>query len=383
MNQPRYAAVASAGFAAFVNIYAIQALLPTLCGVFHASRASVGLTISATTLAVALFSPLAGLVGSWMDRRQKVLIAMIGLVVCGLGAASSPSLEAMIAWRFAQGMFLPLLSSAIMTWLGEDSDPAVVGHTMSIYVAWTSVGGVCGRLTAGILGHHLGWRTAMVVLALLTGMAAAVLLSQLPDRKASPDLQGLSLRHMLALLREKRWRYTLAAGFCILFGVVGVFSYVTYYLSAPPFSLGPDRLSLLFLVYLLATTVTPMAGRMFAKVGYARSFRYSSLLGFAGILLTLKPYLPLVLLGLGLCAASAFIGQSCLSGYVSHSAGERRSLALGLYLSAYYLGGCAAGFVPAWAYAAGGWTGCAALFGAVYLTSATALAARLRMPKGC
>lgn len=46
---------------------------------------------------------------------------------------------------------------------------------MSIYVAWTSVGGVCGRLTAGILGYHFGWRTAMVALALLTGAAAAVL----------------------------------------------------------------------------------------------------------------------------------------------------------------------------------------------------------------
>lgn len=107
--------MAAAGFAAFVNIYAIQALLPTLCEFFHSSRAGVGLTISATTLAVALFSPLAGLVGSWMGRRQKVLLAMVGLVCCGLGAALAPTLNSMIGWRFAQGMFLPLLSSAIMT----------------------------------------------------------------------------------------------------------------------------------------------------------------------------------------------------------------------------------------------------------------------------
>lgn len=378
MSQPRFSAVAAAGFAAFVNIYAIQALLPTLCEVFHSSRASVGLTISATTLAVALFSPLAGLVGSWLGRRQKVFIAMLGLVLCGLGAALAPTLKALIAWRFAQGMFLPLLSSAILTWIGEDSEPRSVGHTMSIYVAWTSVGGVCGRLTAGILGYHFGWRAAMVVLALITGAAAALLLAKIPDRAASPGSRGLSPAAMLGLLRRKRWRNALLGGFCTLFGVVGVFSYITYHLAAAPFSLSPDRISLLFLVYLLATFVTPAAGRLFNTYGYSRSLRYASLLGFGGILLTLNAHLPVVLLGLGLCAASAFISQSCLSGYVSALAGEQRSLGLGLYLSAYYLGGCAAGFVPAWAYAAGGWTACAALFGAVYLTLATAIAARLR-----
>lgn len=378
MSQPRCSAVAAAGFAAFLNIYAIQALLPTLCEFFHSSRAGVGLTISATTLAVALFSPLAGLIGSWIGRRQKVQVAMVGLVLCGLGAALAPTLKAMIAWRFAQGMFLPLLSSAIMTWIGEDSEPRSVGRIMSIYVAWTSVGGVCGRLTAGILGYHFGWRTAMVVLALLTGAAAAVLLARLPDRPASSDARGISPLHMLRLLSSKRWRNALLGGFCTLFGVVGVFSYITYHLASAPFSLSPDRLSLLFLVYLMATVVTPAAGRLFEVYGYSRSLRYASLLGFGGILLTLSLHLPVVLLGLGLCAASAFISQSCLSGYVSALAGEQRSLGLGLYLSAYYLGGCAAGFVPAWAYAAGGWTACAALFGAIYLTLATAVAARLR-----
>lgn len=378
MNQPRFSAVAAAGFAAFVNIYAIQALLPTLCEVFHSSRASVGLTISATTLAVALFSPLAGLVGSWLGRRQKVFLAMLGLMLCGLGAALAPTLKALIAWRFAQGMFLPLLSSAILTWIGEDCEPRSVGHTMSIYVAWTSVGGVCGRLTAGILGYHFGWRTAMVVLALVTGAAAALLLTKIPDRAASPGSGALSPAAMVGLLRSKRWRNALFGGFCTLFGVVGVFSYITYHLASAPFSLSPDRISLLFLVYLLATFVTPAAGRLFHTYGYSRSLRYASLVGFAGILLTLNAHLPLVLLGLALCASSAFISQSCLSGYVSALAGEQRSLGLGLYLSAYYLGGCAAGFVPAWAYAAGGWTACAALFGAVYLTLATAVAASLR-----
>lgn len=162
--------------------------------------------------------------------------------------------------------------------------------------------------------------------------------------------------------------------------MVGVFSYITYHLAAAPFGLSPDRLSLLFLVYLLATVVTPAAGRLFAAYGYSRSLRCASLVGFAGILLTLNMYLPVALLGLGpvrrlgLCQPMI----PCLSGYVSALAGEQRSLGLGLYLSAYYLVGARPASCPPGLMLLVGRTACAALFGAVYLTLATAVAARLR-----
>ncbi|MBT9588507.1 MFS transporter [bacterium] len=374
--KPRFSAVAAAGFAAFLNIYAVQALLPTLCQAFSAPRAQVGLIISATTLAVALFSPLAGLLGARMRRRTKLTVALTGLTVCGMGAALAPDLQAMMAWRFAQGAFLPLLSSSIMTWIGEDCQENRVGHTMSIYVTWTVIGGVCGRLTAGVLGYHLGWRAAMVALAVLTGAAASVVLARVPDKIASNSTHT-PWREMLGLLRSRQLRTALLTGFLILFCVVGVFSYITYYLSAAPFNLSSDRLGALFLVYLLGTIVTPWAGRMFHKIGYPLALRYASLLGLVGVLLTLHPYLGSVLVGMLFCSTSAFISQSAMSGYVSAHAPNQRSQALGLYLSAYYLGGCAAGFIPAWAWNLGAWPACALLFASAYLTCAGTLARRL------
>lgn len=375
---PRHTAVAAAGFAAFLNIYAVQALLPTLCQAFQAPRSEVGLIISATTLAVALFSPLAGFWGARMRRRSKLCLALTGLTLCGMGAALSPTLSAMTAWRFAQGAFLPLLSSAIMTWIGEDSHEDQVGHTMSIYVTFTVIGGVCGRLTAGVLNAHFGWRLAMTALALLTAAAAAVVLARVPDKRPAPGQASPNWRELVTLMRCPRLSAAMLTGFSILFCVVGVFSYITYYLSAPPFCLGSDRLGCLFLVYLLGTVVTPAAGRMFARIGYARALQYASWLGFAGVAMTVYPQLGSVMLGMALCSTSAFISQSAVSGFVSSLAGDRRSQALGLYLSAYYLGGCLAGFLPALAFHQGGWPACAALFGFAYLACATLLSARLK-----
>jgi MFS transporter, YNFM family, putative membrane transport protein len=46
-----------AGFAAFLDLYATQPLLPMLARTFHATSFRVSLTITAPTIAVALAAP--------------------------------------------------------------------------------------------------------------------------------------------------------------------------------------------------------------------------------------------------------------------------------------------------------------------------------------
>ena len=60
MNSPRTLLVMLAGFAAFVDLYSTQPLLPMLARTFHASNFQVSLTVTAPTLAVALSAPSVG-----------------------------------------------------------------------------------------------------------------------------------------------------------------------------------------------------------------------------------------------------------------------------------------------------------------------------------
>ena len=52
--------VSIAGFCTFLDLYATQPLLPQLRHIFHASEAAVSLTVTATTLSVALAAPFVG-----------------------------------------------------------------------------------------------------------------------------------------------------------------------------------------------------------------------------------------------------------------------------------------------------------------------------------
>ena len=53
-------AVSLCGVFAFIDLYATQPLLPLLAELFHASKAEVGLTVSASTLGVAMSAPFLG-----------------------------------------------------------------------------------------------------------------------------------------------------------------------------------------------------------------------------------------------------------------------------------------------------------------------------------
>ena len=70
------AAVFLCGLFAFLDLYATQPLLPLLAHIYHASKAQVGLTISASTLGVAISAPLLGIFAEGLSRRRVILTSL-------------------------------------------------------------------------------------------------------------------------------------------------------------------------------------------------------------------------------------------------------------------------------------------------------------------
>ena len=72
---------------------------------------------------------------------------------------------------------------------------------------------------------------------------------------------------MLDHLRNRQLIATYSVGFNVLFSLVAVFTYITFRLAAPPYSLTPAQLSWLFVVYLVGLIVTPLAGVGISRAG--------------------------------------------------------------------------------------------------------------------
>ena len=94
------------------------------------------------------------------------------------------------------------------------------------------------------------------------------------------------------MFRSRRLVATFAVGFNVLFSLVGVFTWITFYLSAAPFFLSITALSSLFFVYLIGLIVTPAAGYLITRVGLRAGIGGAICCSIAGVLLTLVHSLP-------------------------------------------------------------------------------------------
>lgn len=367
----REVAVGMVGFSAFLGLYATQPLLPILERSFGASKVAASLTVSAATLGVALAAPWVGVLADLVGRKRVIVPALWLLGLTHLLAAIPGGLAALVFWRFLQGLLTPAVFAVAVAYVNEEWPRAQTGYVASIYVAGTVLGGFVGRFLTGLVAARFAWNWAFVALGGLSFVLAMLTSAWLPKARSfqrGADLRG-AVRDMAAHLRNPSLLTIYAVGFTILFGLVATFTNITFYLDAPPFSLGPSALGFLFAVYLLGVVVTPLAGRWCGRMHGWKLLALAQLCSIAGILLSLIRSLPLVVTGLALCSTGVFVCQIVTNRAIGNVTTKARASAVGWYVTIYYLGGFVGSTVPALLWRFGGWPACVALIVAVLSAS--------------
>ena len=369
-------AVATAGFAAFVNLYSPQALLPELANEFHVGPGEISALMTAGTAAIALSAPFTGALADVAGRKRLIAAAMFAVVVPTLIMTFAGNVPQLTVWRFVQGLLLPPIFTVAVAYIGDEWPPADVARVAGIYISGSAIGGFCGRFIPGLLTDIIGWRAAIAVVAALTLLAAIIVTTMLPRERNFVRSGGVvtSIAQMVRHLRNRRLVATYAIGFGVLFNFVATFTYVNFHLAAPPYQFSPTLLGALFLTYLVSSPIVPWVGRAIAMFGRRQFVLGVIALWIVGALLLLAPPVALIVVGLTLCAVCGMVCQAVSTGYVTLSAKEGRSSAVGLYASIYYIGGSAGAFITGLAWASAGWSGCVAVIVLVQLIIALIVA---------
>ncbi|HUI77751.1 MAG TPA: MFS transporter [Bryobacteraceae bacterium] len=364
----RQAAGALAGFCAFVSLYAPQPLLPLLAAEFHTSVAGISILITISTLGMAAFAPVAGIMADHWGRKAVIVPASLLLAVPSALAATAANVGQLAFWRFFVGVFTPGVSVVIAAYINEEWVQGV-GSAMGAYVSGTVIGGFSGRIIMGLVAARFSWRAAFLTLAVLNALGGLGVWIWLPAgrRFVKADSAASTLAAMARHLKNPRLVATYAVGFCVLFSMLATFTYVNFYLAAPPFGLSPAALGFLFVVYLAGAAASPVAGRWVDRKGHRFVLVVAFSGGVVGILLTLFPSLPLIMLGLALCCTGVFTAQAASTSYVGIAAREARAAAVGLYVMFYYIGGSAGAAIPGRFWNRGGWPACVALIAALQI----------------
>ncbi|MGN7188226.1 MFS transporter [Microbacterium enclense] len=350
------------GVATFAQLYATQAVLPVIAADVGAPPSGAALTVSASTLGLAVAVIPWSIVA---DRVGRVPAMAIGLIVATLLGGITPfahDLGILLALRLLEGAALGAVPAVALAYLSEEVDARHVAAAAGSYIAGTTVGGLTGRVVSGWVAELAGWRWGVASVVFVCVVATVLFLALVPAARGFvpgrlQSAPGPSVRRRLWLnLRSPVQLALYAQGFLLMGAFVAVYNYLGFHLSEPPFSLPPVVITLLFLAYLAGTVSSPRAGALAIRHG-----RLPVLLACAGVMtggvaLMFVPATAAAVVGLVAFTAGFFGAHAVASGWTPVAADPRaRAQASSLYYLGYYAGSSVFGWALGLVFGAAGW----------------------------
>ncbi|TPN85690.1 MFS transporter [Mesorhizobium sp. CU2] len=379
----RFGLIALIAFLTLVDLFATQAILPSLVIKFGVSRATMGFAVNASTFGMAVAGIAVALFGRGIDRRNGIWTSLAILAIPTTLLSQTDNIVVFALLRVAQGLCMSTAFTLTMAYLAEHFSARQTTGALAAYVTGNVASNFFGRLMSAAVADTFGISTNFLTFAALNLLGAALVWFTLQRTSAmmreEPDGRPASAAWRVPL-QNAELRACFAIGFLILFVFIGTFTYVNFQLVATPLSLTPMALGAVYFVFLPSMLTTPLAGRVASVLGPKTGIGATLGLAIVGLLLLLAPSLPIVLAGMAVVAIGTFLAQAIATGHVSRTASRDRAAASGIYLASYYGGGLAGSFVIGQVYDRVGWTACVAVL-AVVLAGAIAVAHVLQKPK--
>lgn len=373
-------ALFAAGIATFGLLYCVQPLMPEFSKTFGVNAAGAALTLSLTTGVLAFAMLVAGAVSDAWGRKSVMTVSLLASSLLVLATAAVRDWHMLLVLRTLLGLTLSGLPAVAMTYLSEEMHPESIGLGMGLYISGNAIGGMGGRLVAGVLADFTNWRVGIAVVGAIGLLSGLVFWRSLPPSRhftTQPfDMRAL-YRRFAGAFRDAGLPWLFAEGFLLLGAFVTVYNFIGYRLLAPPYGLSQAVVGLIFSVYLIGTFSSAWMGHLAGKLGRRKVLWTAFALMLAGVLLTLTASLALIVLGIVAITFGFFGGHSIASSWVGRRAGAAKAQASSMYLFSYYMGSSLAGAGGGLFYASHGWNGVAAFVG-VLVVAGLWVAWRLR-----
>jgi MFS transporter, YNFM family, putative membrane transport protein len=369
-------------FLPVVDLFATQAILPSLARHYQVSPAAMGFAVNASTIGMAIAGLAVAFFSRRIDRRRGITVALALLAIPTAALAVAPDLTTFTALRVAQGLCMSSAFALTLSYLGEQCSAEDAAGAFAGYITGNVASNLIGRLMSAALVDAIGLAGNFYVFAALN-LAGAVLVWFYLGRTMPAAEGGAGTRSPFSVwaehLRNGPLRASFAIGFCILFAFIGTFTYVNFVLVREPLALSRMALGFVYFVFLPSVLTTPLAGRAVQRFGTRPAFWGAIAVAGLGLPLLLAPNLIPVLAGMALVAIGTFFAQATATGFVGRAAATDRGSASGIYLACYFFGGLVGTAVLGQLFDRLGWAACLAGIGAA-LAAAALLAFRLKMP---
>ncbi|MFZ0838918.1 MAG: MFS transporter [Xanthobacteraceae bacterium] len=338
----RSVVIAVTAFLTVVDLFATQAILPSLARHYGVTAGVMGFAVNASTMGMAIGGLGIAFFSRQIDRRLGILIALVLLAIPTTLLATAPNLTTFTLLRIAQGLCMASAFTLTLAYLGEHTNPADTASAFAAYITGNVASNLIGRLISAAVADHFGLASNFYFFAALN-LSGAVLVYFTVDKTPPMRCLGSSATSPLAAwvmhFQNPQLRASFGIAFCILFAFIGTFTYVNFVLVQSPLMIGAMTLGLVYFVFLPSIVTTPLAGRAVARLGTRPTMWGSLAVAALGLPLLLTSNLPAVLTGMVLVGVGTFFAQATATGFVGRAATSDRGSASGIYLACYFVGG--------------------------------------------
>lgn len=190
--------LAFAGIVAAITQTLVVPLIAELPKLLDTSASNASWVITATLLAAAVTTPVAGRLGDMYGKRRMLLTSLIPLIAGSVVCALSSSVVPMIAGRGLQGLGMGVVPLGIS--LLRDVVPAEkLGSSIAIMSASMGVGGALGLPFAAAIAENSSWRVLFWVVAALALAVGALIRAFVPGDRENNATGGFDLLGAIGL----------------------------------------------------------------------------------------------------------------------------------------------------------------------------------------
>jgi len=221
--------------------------------------------------------------GPAADKFDLPKIAVTGLLLLAITifcSSYATSFNLFVVSMALIGICAALIPASMFPHIAKTSPKNKIGMYMGSIVASGTLGVILGRVAMGLLTSIIGWqfsfRIVSFVLLFLTVLTFLYLVER--DEQNSKNQQKLTrlYANSIRLLFDPKILSLLLAGFSLFVGFLGMVTFLTYRLIAPPFNFSSGEVGWISFAGITAL-IAPFAGNLSQKIGTNKIIFYSLL----------------------------------------------------------------------------------------------------------
>ncbi|MFC1868993.1 MFS transporter [Thermodesulfobacteriota bacterium] len=211
--------------------------------------------------------------GPAADKFDLPKIAVTGLLLLAMtvvGASYATSFGMFIIAMALMGICAALIPASMFPHVAKTSPKNKIGIYMGSIVAAGTLGVIFGRVSMGVLTATIGWQFSFRIISVVLFFLSALTFLSLVEKHDEKSKNHQKLTRLYAnsirLMFNPKILSLLLVGFSLIFGFLGMITFLTYRLLAPPFNFSSGEIGWISFAGITAL-IAPFAGNLSQKIG--------------------------------------------------------------------------------------------------------------------